>query len=113
MCAFEMLVYLITEKTICNYSFFYFLMNTLKADSEEFWEEDTLSDSDDECIPPPLPQPAVDQNSVQQQSLVLWLIGFLVRLQARYNIPDSAIGRLVLFLYTSEYLGAFLPSLWD
>ena len=112
MCAFEMLVYLITEKTICNYSFFYFLMNTLKADSEEFWEEDTLSDSDDECIPP-LPQPAVDQNSAQQQSLVLWLIGFLVRLQARYNIPDSAIGRLVLFLYTSEYLGAFLPSLWD
>ena len=67
-----------------------------------------MSDSDDECIPPPLPQPAVDQNSAQQQSLVLWLIGFLVRLQARYNIPDSAIGRLVLFLYTFfRILGRF------
>jgi len=38
----------------------------------------------------------------------LWLIGFLVRLQARYNIPDSAIGCLVLFLYTFfQTLGHF------
>ena len=39
---------------------------------------------------------------------MLWLIGFLVRLQARYNIPDSAIGHLVLFLYTFfQTLGRF------
>ena len=101
-------MHFITEKIICNYSFSFFYEHFLKTDSEEFWEEDTLSDSDDECIPPPLPQPAVDQNSAQQQSLVLWLIGFLVHLQARYNIPDSAIGRLVLFLYTCfRILGRF------
>ena len=61
-----------------------------------------------ECVPHPLPQPAIDQNSAQQQSLVLWLIGFLVRLQARYNSPGLAIGCLVLYLYTFfQTLGHF------
>ena len=56
---------------------------------------------------PPLPQNE-EPSSVQQQSLALWLIGFIVRLQARFNIPDSAIGRLLLFLCTFfQVLGHF------
>jgi len=61
-------------------------------------------------VSPLLPQSEehFSHSSIQQQSLVLWLIGFVVCLQARYKIPDSAIGCLLLFLYTFfQVLGHF------
>jgi len=80
-----------------------------ERDSEEFWE-DTWTDSDEEDVTPPLPQGEehFSQSPIQQQSLVLWLIDFVVCLQARYNIPDSILGHLILIFYTFfQVLGHF------
>ena len=86
-----------------------------EIDTEEFWEENISSDSDfeDESSIPPLPeQPEPSQSTLKQHALILWVVGFILRLQAKYNIPESAIAHIVLFL--SSFLpswGGFLVSL--
>ena len=82
--------------------------------SEEYWDDDFMSNSDTECdsdvSPPPLPQPVPSDSAKQQKSLVLWLLGFILRLQSKFNIPDYAINQLLLFLSIFfKILGRFSP----
>ena len=80
-----------------------------ETNDEEFWED--LSESEDESPSPSLPQPPEpSSNSFQQKTLVLWLVGFILRFQARFNVPESAISRLVSFLHVFfSVLGQFSP----
>ena len=72
-----------------------------EIDTEEFGEEIISSDCDfeDESSIPPLPeQPEPSQSTLKQHALILWVVGFILRLQAKYNIPQSTIAHIVLFL---------------
>ena len=73
-----------------------------KNNPEEFWEEDSVSDSDNENAPPPLPESVGTSSEIyrQQQSLATWFLGFLFHWQAKHFLPDAALHRLILFLYT-------------
>lgn len=43
-------------------------------------------------------------------SLVCWIVGFIVSLQARYYIPDAAIDKLLVFIYVLfNVIGQFSP----
>lgn len=43
-------------------------------------------------------------------SLISWIVGFIVSLQARYYIPDAAIDKLFIFLYVLfNVIGRFSP----
>ena len=81
--------------TICNAG----------SESEQLWEDDE-EDFDLPMIDgnadgaPSLPEVNESQHDVQQQSaLVGWLLGFLLRLQAKHYIPDSALQAFIKFLY--------------
>ena len=65
-----------------------------KSDEGEVWEE---SDScTEEC--PELPND-VSQTSTVESGILSWLLIFLLRLQAKYYIPDAALQCLIRFLY--------------
>ena len=61
--------------------------------------EDMTIDFEPTSIPPALP----DTTSVKYQSpkaLVMWIVGFLIQLQAKHYIPYTALNLLLKFLYT-------------
>ena len=81
-----------------------------QLDAEELWEdedheselldnESKLLDDESKDVPPELPcnnSPASDD--VPGHAIVMWLVRFLVLLQARHYIPDAAINSLLKFL---------------
>ena len=81
------------------------------SDSEELWDEGD-NEKDDmfhlQESPPPLPQdPAASSNCV-----VTWVVGFLLLLQARHYIPDSAMNALLKFLHVLfRVLGRSSPAI--
>ena len=89
-----------------------------EIDTEEFGEEIISSDCDfeDETSISPLPeQTEPSQSTLKQHALILWVVGYILRLQAKYNIPESAIAHIVtLFCSYPVFLpswGGFLVSL--
>lgn len=44
--------------------------------------------------------PTIQDPYSQRKSLATWLVDFLVRLQAKHHIPDTALSALLIFLYT-------------
>ena len=62
---------------------------------EEVWEE-----SDESCTEecPELPSD-ISQTSTIERGILSWLLIFLLRLQAKYYIPDAALQCLIRFLY--------------
>ena len=89
------------------HSFVYFT----DSDGEEVWEdEDQESDEADEGASiyenqPSLPnfQEESSQENKSAQSLLNWMVGFLFVLQAKHNIPNSALNLIIKFLY--HFLG--------
>ena len=68
------------------------------SNAEELWEKSDHEDADAFSIqdsPPPLLQ---DQPT-SSICVVTWLVGFLLLLQARHYIPDSAMNALLKFLH--------------
>ena len=66
------------------------------------------------------PKP-ISAESQSQRTLVMWLVGFLIQLQAKHYVPDSTLNLLLKFLYTffcvlgriSEFVAAmvtYFPS---
>ena len=88
---------------------------------EEIWED--LNDTESEFLddhmqplvtetitPPPLPLNDSQDNSIHQQSIVSWLTGFLLLLQAKYAISDTVIDALTKFLCVFlKVIGNFPP----
>lgn len=78
-----------------------------ESDGEEVWEdcdgelsyEDTNFEFEPAAIPPSIPE-TISTESRSQRTLVKWLVGFLIQLQARHYVPDSALNRLLKFLHT-------------
>ena len=62
------------------------------------WEDDEIVERFDSPQAPSLPELKPGLDSQRAASLVLWLVGFLLSLQARYYIPDAAIAMLFKFL---------------
>lgn len=65
--------------------------------NEEMWEEDQDDCQFDDALiesPPPLP----DEHVYQTDAVVLWLIRFILVLQAKYYITDACINALLKFL---------------
>ena len=78
-------------------------------------ESDNAPDDafDDEV--PDLPLNQVSQ--AEERDLVVWLLIFMVRLQARHYIPDAALTCMIKFLYifsvvrrTSSYVATIASS---
>ena len=63
-------------------------------EGEEIWEE-----SDESCTEenPELPND-VNQTSTVESVILSWLLIFLLRLQAKYYVPDTALQCLIRFL---------------
>lgn len=69
------------------------------SDSEEIWEEKVSDDPEAfVCEDPP---PALPQGSAVPscKSIVSWLVGFLLLLQARHYIPDAGMNSLLKLLH--------------
>lgn len=57
-------------------------------------------------IPPPLPESTSSSNR-SQKALVMWLVGFLIQLEAKHYISDSALNLLLRFLHIFRILGGY------
>lgn len=78
------------------------------TDSEdEIWEDNeenldgdyhTIHVSDGEI--PDLPVAENDSNSTQESALRTWLLLFLIRFQAKFYLPNTAMACLLMFIYT-------------
>ena len=80
------------------------------SDSEEIWEEEPSDDPETFVCEDPLPLPQDPAVSSSCKSIVSWLVGFLLLLQARHYIPDSAMNSLLKFLHLHFHvLGRFSP----
>ena len=72
--------------------------------SSEQWnlsdqDSDILYDYDTDATPK---MPSFEDHTVEQEyadSLVLWFSGFLLFLQAKFHVPDSAIDLIIKFWY--------------
>ena len=66
----------------------------------ELWEgvENLIDDYEfvQECLPPPLPKDP--DNSTINNPIVSWMVGFLLLLQAKHGVPDTAINAFLRFL---------------
>ena len=72
------------------------------SEGEEVWEDldgglDYELDFDTASIPPD----ATHVESQFQRALVVWVVGFLIQLQAKHYIPDNALNMLLKFFYTT------------
>ena len=77
---------------------------------DEVWEEDEPDFFDAfeaDAVPPDLPVADTFPKMTSQKSLMLWLIGFLLQLQAKHNIPDKALNLLVFLKAFFLVLGCF------
>ena len=77
---------------------------TGESSVEEIWEEsepdDDITSSTDDDLAPTLPEPeTASATHGSQKSLIFWLVGFLLQLQSKHNIPDRAVDLLFKFLY--------------
>ena len=43
----------------------------------------------------------------KSQALVMWIVGFLIQLQAKHYIPYTALNQLLKFFYTSDMVAHF------
>ena len=93
-------------------------MSAITESDEEIWEENYDSEDKDGLgvsicdEQPSLPTFSVETspNAERAQVLFRWFVGFLLLLQARYYIPNSALTVLVKFLYAFfSILGPFSP----
>lgn len=56
------------------------------------------SDPDDQTdTPPALPEQEATSTDTSQKALILWLVGFVLQLKSKHNIPDKAVN--LLFKY--------------
>ena len=62
----------------------------------EVWETDNYSDTDDELSGPNFALEGVFSD--EDRDLVHWMVIFLLRLQAKFYIPDAALQCLIKFL---------------
>lgn len=63
------------------------------AEEEEYWDEDSeLLDLDFPAME------RSEQNQATQGNLVMWLLLFFLRLQAKHYLPDAAVNSLLKFL---------------
>lgn len=101
---------------------------SLFTDFEEVWEyEDAEEDVNNDFAnsweeSPDFP---LQEKHEEENSLVSWLVLFLLRLQSRFYLPDVAVSSLVKFLYAflvilgtrSDYVArmvrSFPPSLYQ
>lgn len=75
-------------------------VGSVESSENEVWEEDDNISLEDTNLEAPL-IPLFEDNIETQKatSLVLWIVGFFVSLEARYYIPDAAIDKLFCFVY--------------
>ena len=82
-------LWLVTRKNIFSFSEL--------SNNEELWEEPDIVETDisiQTSSPPPLP---AQSNTSSFNTVVVWLVGFLLLLQSRHYIPDSAMFLHVVF----------------
>lgn len=86
-------------------------------DDEEVWEDSDESEFEDtnyeSSQSPTLPSfEWKTPQSCQTIALSMWLIGFILRLQAKYYVPEAALDGLIKFLYVFlSLLARLAPSL--
>jgi hypothetical protein len=80
--------------SLCTASFI------IESSIEEVWEEELEDTPGEEDSAPAIPVFDTHIAEVQRAaSLVYWISGFIISLQAHYYIPDAGIDKLFLFLY--------------
>ena len=93
----------------------YYICLLIESDGEETWElSDVEADEDDLVHAGVAPTPPVfeveNKEYLSAKSLLKWIVGFLLVLQARYHIPNSAIDLLIKFMLAIfSVLGCFSP----
>ena len=96
--------FLCNKNLAIEFHFYTHIMCTGDSDGEEVWEDldEGLSyelDFEPASVPPSLPD-AIPIESQSQKALVMWVVGFLIQLQAKHYIPDNALNMLLKFFYT-------------
>ena len=81
-----------------------------QSDCEEFWDKEDCEElelyTSFSEVPPGLPEDSASQSTNP------WLIGFLLILQAKYYMPDTAMNALLKFLHVLFIvLGHFSPKI--
>ena len=96
---------------MCRHVCIYFFSSVSgSSDSEEIWEEEDYDEPDISTHRDALPLLPVDLATPPNNPIVTWLVGFLLLLQARHYIPDSAMNALLKFLCVLfSVLGRFSP----
>ena len=79
------------------------------SDSEEIEVWDSASDIEDSCVDQldddEVPElPSIQASLAEERALIVWLLIFILRLQAKHSIPDVALTCLIKFFSSSLLL---------
>ena len=90
-------------------------INYVADEDEEYWMENEIEkDVEDNFHVEDSPQlPMFSDNSPERQkaiALSMWMIGFLITLQAKFCFPDKAFDYMVRFLKAFFYCITVFPS---
>ena len=85
----------------------------IEVDDEEIWDESSSDELEDGPTSPSLPAfISSTRESLRAYSLMMWLLGFILVIQAKYYIPNAAIDVMLKFLYVFfTVLNRFSPFL--
>lgn len=87
----------------------------IELDEEEIWDESSSDEVEESSTSysPPLPEFISSTSENQRaQSLMMWLLGFILAIQAKYYIPNTVIDATLKFLYILfSVLSRFSPFL--
>ena len=102
------------RKVLQDYNYYPCIISiyNLECDGEEVWEESSADELQQDDLPS-LPDFESDTSQTQSaKALILWMLGFLITLQAKYYIPNAAVDVLLKFLYIFiSVLSRFSPFL--
>ena len=93
------------------------------SDSEEIKVWDSASDIEDSCVDQldddEVPElPSIQASLAEEKALIVWLLIFILRLQANHSIPDVALTCLIKFFFifftvigrTNSYIATIASS---
>ena len=71
----------------------------INEDYTENWEDEDESDVEDESTTPSIQETADECCNKKADDISVWIIGFLMKLQKRHVLSDSALDSLIKFIY--------------